>query len=156
MKTLMMIPILVSMSLSMAYADDVSGNPAEAVRIQGAKALTLAKALEAAGAQAHVMVDLAQLSVSNIEVTEGFLPPQGDIATFTATQQIAGPAGTQFIRLIKLNASGDEARAVFSALEEAGVKPNQGVEMATISVKNVLCNSGMVPGGTACTITISE
>jgi hypothetical protein len=150
---------LVTLTLSTAaFADDSS---VETLNVSGDQAGALMTALEGIGAQNYSVPDASFLNVDNLNCMSGFVIGHGPVSKCTATQQVHGPFGTHFIKLVKLSAKGEKVTTLINALEDAGVKGTNFIEYSVYKVNSIRCSHALFAGphgnfGKSCEITVDR
>jgi hypothetical protein len=149
--------------LSLAACLTQAAFAAETFSVNNEKAANLMNALSAAGAKVTAVPDASFLTVTSVDCTQGYLPGHGAYANCTFKEQIPVGGMSHAIFLKSFEVNGDQARTLINALEDAGVKAEQQIEMARFSADSIRCSSSFFgpigPNGRFgrnCTLTISE
>jgi hypothetical protein len=147
-------------ALFLILCSAASAHASETFTVTGDKGAALLEALVAAGAKATVVVDASRFTVTDLDCAQGYQIGFGPFASCTFKEQIPVGGMSHAIFLRTFNASGEKARNLINALEDAGVKRHQGVESASYSVQSASC-FGLVMGGSghfgkSCDLSLAE
>lgn len=158
MKTTLM--ILSAILISTSALADVR---VDSFDIHGTVAVSLEKALIAAGAKTTVLMDTSNMQVSNVDCTSGVMEraPVHAYTNCTFQQMIAprclpGQLCSHMVRNENLEVNGALAKAVDNALADAGVKAQHFTENSRRFAVKVTCNNMMANIGrmTSCSLVV--